>query len=149
MPFIVDFQPIGIRGEFADRHTLLECARSLGVDLVSICGGTGTCARCKVQLIKGEVSNLTLDEESGLTEEEVSSGYRLACKVYPLSDVTVHVPPESLTTPQRTQVEGLNIDLQPDPLITSAVVELIPPSLEAPQADATNLKIALLDAGVE
>ncbi|MDY6874385.1 MAG: ASKHA domain-containing protein, partial [Chloroflexota bacterium] len=53
------------------------------------------------------------------------------------------------TTPQRTQVEGLNIDLQPDPLITSAVVELIPPSLEAPQADAANLKIALLDAGVE
>lgn len=148
MPFIVDFQPIGIRGEFSDEDTLLVCARHLGVDLVSICGGAGTCARCKVQLIRGQLSDLTVDERSSLTESEVLSGYRLACKTYPLSDVTIHVPPESLTTPQRTQVEGLNVDIPPDTLIVSVDINLTPPTLESPQADVAKLKAALREAGV-
>jgi uncharacterized 2Fe-2S/4Fe-4S cluster protein (DUF4445 family) len=148
LPFIVDFQPIGIRGEFSDEDTLLVCARHLGVDLVSICGGAGTCARCKVQLIRGQLSDLTVDERSSLTESEVLSGYRLACKTYPLSDVTIHVPPESLTTPQRTQVEGLNVDIPPDTLIVSVDINLTPPTLESPQADVAKLKAALREAGV-
>ncbi|MCB2210039.1 DUF4445 domain-containing protein [bacterium] len=147
MSFIVDFQPIGLRGEFSDQDSLLDCARSLGVDLVSICGGAGTCGRCKVQLIQGQVTDLTLDEKSLLTDKEIQSGYRLACKAYPLSDVTVHVPPASLTTPQRTQVEGLNVAVKVDPIISSFDVALTPPTLDAPQADAENLRAGLLAAG--
>ena len=36
---------------------------------------------------------------------------------FPQSDIRVLVPPESLSTPQRTQVEGLDLRVDPDPLV--------------------------------
>ncbi|MFN2302110.1 MAG: 2Fe-2S iron-sulfur cluster-binding protein, partial [Anaerolineales bacterium] len=148
MAFIVDFQPVGRRGEFSDQETLLECARHLGVDLVSLCGGQGSCSRCRVQLVSGQLSALSFHERSVLTQEEVQLGLRLACKAQPLSNVTIHVPPESLTAPQRTQVEGLDVEINPDPLILTIDLALTPPTLESASADEKNLKTSLLAAGV-
>ncbi len=137
--FTVDFEPVGRRSQFSDNQTLLDCARQLGVDIVSICGGGGSCARCKVQVIEGQVSELSPDEEFVLNETEISQGYRLACKAFPHSDVKLHVPPESLTAPQRTQVEGLDVDVTPEPRVVSVEVELTPPTLEASRSDVNNL----------
>ena len=145
--FSVDFEPVGRRGEFNSDDTLLDCARQLSVDLVSICGGVGSCERCKVQVISGQVSDLTLEEEMALTDLELENGYRLACKTYPLSNIKIHVPPESLTAPQRTQVEGLDVDVEPDPMVRGFEVELAQPSLDNPQADSENLIAAINTEG--
>jgi uncharacterized 2Fe-2S/4Fe-4S cluster protein (DUF4445 family) len=141
--FKIDFEPVGRRGTCAGDQSLLECARQLNVDIVSVCGGQGSCGRCKVQIISGQVSKLGLDEEAELSEREVQDGYRMACRVYPLSDVKVHVPPESLTAIQRTQVEGLKVDVTPEPAIFSRDVALSVPSLEHPVPDDVNLWAAL------
>jgi uncharacterized 2Fe-2S/4Fe-4S cluster protein (DUF4445 family) len=121
----------------------------LSVDLVTICGGIGNCERCKVQVISGQVSQISLEEEASLTAKELEQGYRMACMTYPLSDVKLHVPPESLTAPQRTQVEGLDVDVEPDPTVRGLLAHLTPPTLEAPQADAQNLWSALAAQGIE
>jgi len=146
--FIIDFEPIGRRGEFSGEQSLLECARQLSVDIVSICGGIGNCDRCKVQVIAGKVSRPTLEEEAELSDSDLEWGYRLACQTYPESDVKLHVPPESLTAPQRTQVEGLDVDVEPTPLVRGLEAHLTPPTLESPQADAQNLWQALTAHGV-
>ena len=148
MSLFVDFQPVGLRGEFSKEDSLLDCARQLGVDLVSLCGGGGSCGRCKVQLISGKLSERSQVEESALTEEEIRSGYRLACKSYPLSDVTILVPSISLTSPQRTQVEGLEVEVAPDPLIVATDVTLTPPTLDLVRSDVKNLTAALLEKGM-
>ncbi len=137
--YSIDFEPIGRRGEFSGEKNLLECARQLGVDIVSICGGVGSCARCKVQVIAGQVSELSPDEEFALSEKEIAQGYRLACKALPHSDIKLHVPPESLTAPQRTQVEGLEVEVIPEPRVASVAVKLTPPTLEASPSDVHNL----------
>jgi uncharacterized 2Fe-2S/4Fe-4S cluster protein (DUF4445 family) len=141
--FTVDFEPVGRRGQFSGEQALLECARQLNVDIVSLCGGIGSCEHCKVQVIAGKVSELTLEEEASLSAKELEQGYRMACMTYPLSDVKLHVPPESLTAPQRTQVEGLEVDVAPDPFVRGLDVHLTQPTLESPQADAQNLWAAL------
>ncbi len=79
MPYTIDFQPVGRRGLCPDGDTLLDAARSLGVDLASICGGSGSCGRCRVQLVAGKLTPVTLNEEAELTLEELAQGYRLAC----------------------------------------------------------------------
>ena len=61
---IIDFEPVGRRGKFSSELSLLECARRLSVDIVSICGGVGNCEHCKVQVIAGKVSKPTLEEEA-------------------------------------------------------------------------------------
>ncbi|MDH3597692.1 MAG: 2Fe-2S iron-sulfur cluster-binding protein, partial [Rhodospirillales bacterium] len=51
--FVV-FTPSGRRGRFALGTPLLEAARSLGVDIDSVCGGRGLCGRCQITLGEGE-----------------------------------------------------------------------------------------------
>ena len=147
--FTIDFEPVGRRGQFTGEQSLLECARRLSVDLVSLCGGFGSCEHCKVQVITGQVSALTLEEEASLSEKELEQGYRMACMTYPLSDVKLHVPPESLTAIQRTQVEGLEVDVEPDPPVLGLEAHLAQPTLESPQADAQNLWNSLAAHGID
>ena len=47
---MVVFTPSGRRGRFAIGTPLLQAARSLGVDIDSVCGGRGICGRCQVLL---------------------------------------------------------------------------------------------------
>lgn len=61
----VMFLPSGISGEIAVGTHLLEAARELGVGLESICGGTGSCSKCKCEVLKG-----TFDHEG----REISQG---------------------------------------------------------------------------
>ena len=147
--YTIDFEPVGRRGEFAGEQSLLECARQLSVDLVSICGGIGNCDRCKVQVIAGKVSKPTLEEEAELSANELEQGYRLACQTFPLSDVKLHVPPESLTAPQRTQIEGVEVNVEPDPPVRGLEAHLTQPTLASPQADAQNLWAALAAQGID
>jgi uncharacterized 2Fe-2S/4Fe-4S cluster protein (DUF4445 family) len=141
--FTIDFEPVGRRGACSSSQSLLDSARQLNVDIVSICGGVGSCERCKVQIISGKVSKLTIDEQTALSARELEQGYRLACQVYPLSNVKLHVPPESLTAIQRTQVEGLEVDVAPEPPVRAFDISLSQPTLDAPQADDQNLWAAL------
>jgi uncharacterized 2Fe-2S/4Fe-4S cluster protein (DUF4445 family) len=147
--FSIDFEPVGLRGDFDGENSLLDCARELNVDLVSICGGGGSCSRCKVQLIKGELSAVTIEEEGMLTEEEIKEGFRLACMAYPQSDVKLHVPADSLSAPQRTQVEGLDVDVEVVPVVEGYELQLAKPSLENLQTDAENLWEALAEHGID
>jgi uncharacterized 2Fe-2S/4Fe-4S cluster protein (DUF4445 family) len=139
----IDFEPIGRRGEFPSAQSLLDCARQLGVGLVNLCGGTGSCGRCIVQIIDGDVTEPARGESEFLSPEELTEGYRLACQAVPLGDCIVRVPPESLTAPQRTQVEGEDIPVVPEPLVQTYLVTLSPPSLDDLRADAERLLEAL------
>ena len=137
--FTIDFEPIGRRGSCSSAQSILDCARQFGVDIVSICGGIGNCEHCKVQVLAGQVSKLTLEEEASLTKEEIAHGYRMACQAHPHSDIKLHIPPESLTAPQRTQVEGLEVDVSPEPLVRGLHAHLSAPTLDSPIADDANL----------
>ncbi len=140
----VDFEPVGRRGACPAHRSLLDCARWLGVDLVSICGGQGTCGRCRVQVLAGAVTEPTAREREVFTPQELAAGYRLACQTIPLSEGRVAVPPESLTSPQRTQVEGLAVTVPPDPPVRAYAVRLPPPTLADLRADDERLGAALV-----
>jgi len=143
----VDFQPIGRRLEVQRGTSLLEAAQSSGVQLVSLCGGVGSCDGCKVRLVRGRLTAPTLHEQAALEEQELNAGWRLACQAEVLSDVTVDIPPESLTTSQRLQVEGLEAEIELDPLVVAVDVTVEPPTLEDLRADTTRVSQALERSG--
>ncbi|MCC6224656.1 MAG: DUF4445 domain-containing protein [Thermoleophilia bacterium] len=145
--FQVDFQPIGRRGPCRPDESLLELTRELGVDLISLCGGHGLCARCRVQIVDGEVSPPTDADEEHLSERELADGFRLACGCYPRSDCTVGVPPESLSTAMRSQIESREAEVALAPLVVALELTLPRPSLEHPLADADSLLAAASAAG--
>jgi len=135
----IEFAPVGRRGICPADQSLLECSRQLGVDLLSVCGGNGTCERCKVQVLEGKLSNLTPDEISGLTQAEIDQRIRLACQAYPLGDVRLNVPIESLSAPQRAQVEGLEVDEKPDGVISFSKIKIEAAGIDQPEDSEGNV----------
>jgi len=137
--YTIEFQPVGRRGQCRDDQSITDCARALGIGINSICGGAGTCQSCKIRIISGSVSEQTSSEIAAFQPEELESGWRLACQAYPRSDCTVAVPAESMTTPQRTQVEGLAIEAELEPPVHTCELSLKAPSISDQMADADRL----------
>jgi uncharacterized 2Fe-2S/4Fe-4S cluster protein (DUF4445 family) len=137
----VDFQPIGRRGHVKKDMTILDAARQLGVGLSSVCGGNGTCGTCKVRVQAGNVSPVTTVELELLSDEQ--DELRLGCQTELRGDATIHIPPESLTAPQRTQVEGRHVPIAPDPAVVAFELRLSPPTLVDLRSDAARLRAAL------
>jgi uncharacterized 2Fe-2S/4Fe-4S cluster protein (DUF4445 family) len=145
----IDFEPIGKRVEVEVGSTLLDAAQQAGIELVSVCGGMGTCERCQVEIIKGAVSPLTMVEEQLFSASELQHGLRLACQAEVLGPALVNLPPDSLTTPQRLQLEGEDGSKAHNDLHQIVDLALSEPTLEDLRSDATRLEDALVAAGVQ
>ena len=68
---------------------LLELARRANVAIDAPCSGNGSCGKCRVQLIAGEVESLP---SRHISDEEYNAGWRLSCCSKVLGDCTVLVP---------------------------------------------------------
>jgi len=104
---LVVFTPSGRRGRVPVGTTLLQAARSLGVDLDSVCGGRGICGRCQVAPAFGEfakhgiqaspssLSPWNATEERYRSKRGLAGDRRLGCQAVANGNVVVDVPPES------------------------------------------------------
>ena len=146
---IVDIQPVGKRVEIQSGDTLLAASRKAGVKLVSLCGGDGWCGSCLVRIADGQTNTQTQAENEYLGKEKIDQGFRLACQVVPATDVKMDVPPESLSTPQRLQIEGMDFDLDLTPGVVGVELDLTPPSLEDLRDDTSRVSDALTVLGYE
>lgn len=72
---------------------LLNTLAEEGIFLSSACGGGGTCAQCKCQVIDGGGSMLPT-EEGHFTRGEARDNWRLSCQVNVKQDMKIHVDPE-------------------------------------------------------
>ena len=68
---------------------LLELARRANVAIDAPCSGNGSCGKCRVQLISGELDSI---KSRHISDEEYAAGWRLSCNCKVLSDCTVLVP---------------------------------------------------------
>lgn len=143
--FQVQLQPIGRRITAPADVSLFEATRESGIDLASACGGEGNCGQCRIVVLSGETTSPDLDEEFILTELALKQGERLACCTYARSDLTVHIPRESLITGQRLQIGGDLRDMLPDPMVHAYPLELVPPTLQDIRPDLTRIIDGLME----
>lgn len=136
---IVDLEPVGRRIEVDPGTNLLEAAQKAGIDLVASCGGIGICGTCRVRIVEGEVTPVTLSEEEMLDAGEISAGVRLACQAEPLSDVRLDIPPDSLTAAQQMQVDGKEGEVVLVPAVIALDLALEPPDLEDLRSDISRV----------
>jgi len=132
----VIFQPEGKRVKVTSNTTVYEAAKLAGVDFVSICGGKGTCQKCKVQINPDLLQQpLTENEKKALVQDEVSAGIRLACQIKVQKNLVVYIPESSRTGKQRLQVEGIKTPVKLDPMVQKFHIKLSKPTLEDPRSD--------------
>ena len=68
---------------------LLELARRGNVAIDAPCSGNGSCGKCRVKLVEGQLDSL---KSRHISDEEWEIGWRLSCNSKVLSDCTVFVP---------------------------------------------------------
>jgi uncharacterized 2Fe-2S/4Fe-4S cluster protein (DUF4445 family) len=139
MIFQIDFEPIGRRVPCQDRDIIFEVARDAGVGLDSFCGGKGTCGKCKIRILSGQVSPLTEKEKEHLSPEDIAQGYRLACLTKVQEPLKVEIPPECLLISQRLQLVGKEREVVVDPIVQTYRVTLSPASLVDIRSDQVRI----------
>jgi uncharacterized 2Fe-2S/4Fe-4S cluster protein (DUF4445 family) len=86
----IELLPSGQVIELPHGLNVLEATREAGLDLEAPCGGDGTCGRCIVRLVHGEVQG---DSVGRLPAPALAAGYVLACRTRLLSSpVVVEIP---------------------------------------------------------
>jgi len=152
---LVVFMPSGKRGRFAVGTPLLQAARSLGVDIDSVCGGRALCGRCQVLVAEGEFAKLGVSSSSAslspISEPElrfgrrvpVAEGRRLSCQARVEADVVIDVPESSQVHRQvvRKEAEARAIELYP--VVRLHYVQVEQPDMHDPSGDLRRLFEAL------
>ena len=136
----VIFQPAGRRGTVEDGKTLLEAARSLGVDIEALCGTKKVCGKCKVRIEEGyfekdnidsgmsHLSPITEDEKKHIKPED-GPGMRLSCTAEVHGDVKVFVPERSRAGKQVIRKAAKELSIALDPGVKKYNVDLVAPTL--------------------
>ncbi|MEL6584377.1 MAG: ASKHA domain-containing protein [Pseudomonadota bacterium] len=154
---LVIFTPSGKRGRFPMGTKLLDAARTLGVDLDSVCGGRGICSKCQVQPSFGEfpkhgvtVSADALSEWNSVEERYKSKrgmidGRRLGCQAEVCGDVVVDVPPESQVHKQVIRKAADTRAITMEPATRLYFIEVEEPDMHHPSGDLERVAKALSD----
>lgn len=138
----VRFEPFGVTTQAEAGATLLQAAQAAGVEIESVCGGRGTCGKCRVIATSG-LAPLTDLERHSLSENEVAAGYRLACQAVVTGDVAVVVPEESRISRVSILSEGAARDLVIEPWIARWTIQVGASSLEEQLPDLEMVRAAL------
>jgi uncharacterized 2Fe-2S/4Fe-4S cluster protein (DUF4445 family) len=150
------FLPSGRRGVFPHGTALLDAARSIGVDVDSVCGGRGLCGRCRVICAVGDFSKHAIhssaDHLSPVGEAEkrfserrrpLDENHRLSCQALIQGDLVIDVPPESQMHRQVVRKKAEYRDISLDPSVRLHFVEVQRADLREAAGDLQRLCDAL------
>jgi uncharacterized 2Fe-2S/4Fe-4S cluster protein (DUF4445 family) len=152
---LVVFMPSGKRGHFPEGTPLLQAARSLGVDIDSVCGGRALCGRCQVLVAEGEFAKLGVSSSAAslteLSESEkrfakrapLAAGRRLSCSTRVLADVVIDVPASSQVHRQVVRKEADARAIELNPVVRLHYVQVKEPDMHDPSGDLRRLFEAL------
>ncbi|MBB02631.1 MAG: NADH:ubiquinone reductase (Na(+)-transporting) subunit F [Rubinisphaera brasiliensis] len=76
---------------------LLGALADAKIFVSSACGGGGTCAQCKVNVLDGG-GDILATEKNHISKREAREGMRLSCQVPVKGDMKIEVPPEVFET---------------------------------------------------
>jgi len=146
---LVDFEPISRRIPLSLNKNFYELLIKNGIQITSICGGLGTCGKCKILIQKGlKFLNAPTDFERKIfSKNELESGWRLACQTIPkkenIQEIKKNRPPQfRIFLPDELLVEDFKIltagthkKVNINPAIKKIFVSVKKPSLEEPIPD--------------
>jgi uncharacterized 2Fe-2S/4Fe-4S cluster protein (DUF4445 family) len=149
----VTFLPEGQTVSASHGSTLLEAAQAAEVHVNTSCSGKGSCGKCKLVVVAGEVETATTPL---LTDGEKAKGYVLACQSRIAGDVSVQIPEEVLARKLKIagmgqavtdRLKGLVTEI--DPMLKQISLTLEPPTLDDSVSDLDRLNRGLKKHGCD
>lgn len=142
----VNFTPSGQEVRVPPGVSVFDAASWNGLAIDSTCGGHGTCKKCKIQVLEGEVPVSRLDIRA-FTPEQLKDGWRLACVARANGNLKIDVPPLATRPKAATVGVGRQVILRPG--VQKRFVELSEPSLHDQRTDIDRLRDATGDLEFE
>lgn len=136
----VAFRPFDKQTRVPEGTTLFNAAHWIGLPIESTCGGRGTCGKCKVQVLAGDVEVDPADRR-WFSEAELAEGWRLACEAEVYGDAECFVP-ELMQVPKAATM-GMSRFVLLEPNVHKIHLVMPEPTLEDPRADIERLRAAL------
>lgn len=138
----IAFDPPGKSVRVPTGVSIFDAASWNGIAIDSTCGGHGTCKKCRVQVVDGNVPIGRLDSRA-FTPEEIRDGWRLACIAQATQHLRVHVPP--LTTRPKAATVGVGRQVILRPSVTKRYLQMTEPTLADQRPDVRRLLDELTD----
>jgi uncharacterized 2Fe-2S/4Fe-4S cluster protein (DUF4445 family) len=146
----VRFLPDGAEVRVPSGTPVFDAASWNGIAIDSTCGGHGTCKKCKVRVVSGEIPVDSLDLRA-FTAEELRGGWRLACRAPARGDLVIEVPP--LQTRPKAALAGVGRHVILRPSVQKRHLALTEPTMEDQRSDLQRVLDELDDleprAGIE
>jgi uncharacterized 2Fe-2S/4Fe-4S cluster protein (DUF4445 family) len=70
---------------------LLKALQAGGIYMPAICGGRGTCGKCKITVTAGTLEPTPADL-AYFSEQDIAAGQRLSCAAKPLENISISIP---------------------------------------------------------
>lgn len=141
----VIFQPGDVLVEVAEGSTLKEAMNEAGLEFDFLCGGRGTCGKCRVKISKGLTIPGTREQEM-LQANELDEGIRLACLTTVYNDLAVELPNQK-NLQHNILIASDERAFQIEPHLQKVFIEVDKPSRETQSSDWRRLKESLVKQG--
>jgi uncharacterized 2Fe-2S/4Fe-4S cluster protein (DUF4445 family) len=136
------FLPDGGEVRVPSGTPVFDAASWNGIAIDSTCGGHGTCKKCKVRVLSGDVPVSSVDPRA-FTTDELRAGWRLACRANARGDLVVEVPP--MQTRPKAALVGVGRHVILRPAVQKRHLVLEEPTLEDQRSDLQRVCDALDD----
>jgi uncharacterized 2Fe-2S/4Fe-4S cluster protein (DUF4445 family) len=136
------FEPDGAEVRVPSGTPVFDAASWNGIAIDSTCGGHGTCKKCKVRVLEGDVPISAVDPRA-FTTDELRDGWRLACRAPSRGELVIEVPP--LQTRPKAALVGVGRHVILRPSIQKRHIVLEEPSMEDQRSDFQRVQDALED----
>ncbi len=139
----IDVEPIGKRIYIKKPTNGLNALVDAGIGIKTVCGGEGTCGKCRIMILNQKDIPVNEQEKNMLTEDEINKGVRLACQQVFDKDLDIYIPAASLSEEQKLQVVGEEREIEIDPICNKYHLKLEKATLEDTTPDFDRVKNAL------
>ena len=136
------FLPDGAEVRVPSGTPVFDAASWNGIAIDSTCGGHGTCKKCKVRVLSGELPVSSVDPRA-FSPDELRDGWRLACRAPARSDVVIEVPP--LQTRPKAALAGVGRHVILRPSVQKRHLVLEEATLEDQRSDLQRVFDAIDD----
>ena len=136
------FLPDGAEVSVPSGTAVFDAASWNGIAIDSTCGGYGTCKKCKVRVLSGDMPVGDIDPRA-FSAAELADGWRLACRAAAHTDLVVEVPP--LQTRPKAALAGVGRHVILRPAVQKRHLALDEPTLEDQRSDVQRVLDAIED----
>ncbi len=119
---------LGKHFEYVPKKNLLQLLLENDIFVDNPCNGNGTCGKCKVRVLEGNLPPLSKGERKLLKEDEINAGIRLSCLVVPEEDIKVEILQKERK--HKILTTGYVPEFEFNPALCKKIFEIKMPTLE-------------------